>query len=140
MFDLSGNERLAAWKFFRNTLETSPQPLESVADFWAKAPFVSSYLNPLDPESWPDPWHLILDNRYDDLAIALGMLYTILLTDRFSSSNLEIYMTVNNKKNPLYFLLVDNLSILNYEYRAIYQNSETLISQSSKIYPTKRKN
>ncbi len=80
MFDLHGTERLIEWKKFRDSLETDESPLIRVADLWSKAPFVNSYLNPKNPTEWPDPWQLILDLKLDDLAICLGMLYTIKLT------------------------------------------------------------
>lgn len=114
MFDLYDSDRLTEWKRFRNQLEVSPTPFEDVADLWSRAPFVSSYLDPLDPQSWPDPWHLILDDRLDDLAICLGMLYTIKLTQRFIDSCCEIHMTMfPKKKYPKYFLLVDSKYLLN---------------------------
>jgi len=80
VFDQYGTDRIAAWKQFRDTLETSEHPLEDVAEFWSHAPFVSAYLDPNLPQQWPDPWQLILDLRLDDLAITLGMLYTVKLT------------------------------------------------------------
>lgn len=118
VFDTYGNERLITWKEFRSNLETSPSPLEEVAAFWSRAPFVSPFLDPLSPEHWPDPWHLVLDNRYDELAISLGMLYTIKLTHRFADSEYEIHMTSqNNNKN--YFLVIDKNYVLNYEYGSV---------------------
>ena len=47
MFDLYDNDRLIKWKQFRDSIETSQTPLEDVAHLWSRAPFVSSYLNPL---------------------------------------------------------------------------------------------
>ena len=102
MFNLHGTERVLAWKSFRNQLETLANPFQSVVEFWSRAPLVNLYLDPNTPESWPDPWHLIIDDRFDDLAIVLGMLYTIKLTDRFSNIDLEIYMSVE-EKNPIFF-------------------------------------
>lgn len=135
MFDLKGTERLAAWKSFRDKLETETDPFQLVSDFWSKAPFVSSFLNPGDSMSWPDPWHLILDNKYDGLAIVLGMLYTIKLTDRFSSINLEIYMSIEHKEkeDPLFFLVADN-SILNLEYNKVSDISKLDQIKTMKIY------
>lgn len=120
MFNLYNNDRLTAWKDFRNTLETSSTPLEDVADLWSRAPFVSPYLNPNDPTSWPDPWHLVLDSRLDDLAIVLGMLYTIKLTQRFAESKLEIKLVKNRQTKELtYVLVVDNQNVLNLEYNRV---------------------
>lgn len=120
VFDQFGTDRLAAWREFRDSLETSKHPLEDVAEFWSHAPFVSPYLDPQNPKEWPDPWHLILDLRLDDLAIALGMLYTIKLTHRFIDTECEIHTSTSpEKKEPLYFLVVDKKHVLNLEYKTV---------------------
>lgn len=120
VFDQYGTDRLAAWKEFREGLETSEHPLEDVADLWSRAPFVSPYLDPKNPTKWPDPWHLILDLRLDDLAIALGMLYTIKLTRRFMDTECEIHTSMlPDKKEPSYLLVVDGKHVLNLEYKNV---------------------
>lgn len=120
MFNLYNNDRLTAWKDFRDTLETSNTPLEDVAEFWSRAPFVSPYLNPNDPTSWPDPWHLVLDSRLDTLAIVLGMLYTIKLTQRFANTKLEVKLVKTSQTKELtYVLVVDNQNVLNLEYKCV---------------------
>ena len=106
MFDRYGTDRIAAWKQFRDKLETSECPLEDVAELWSHAPFVGPYLDPYSPQQWPDPWQLIIDLRLDDLAIALGMLYTIKLTQRFIKTKCEIHMLVIPGKNQAEFVLV----------------------------------
>jgi hypothetical protein len=120
VFNLYNNDRLTAWKDFRDTLETSNTPLEDVAEFWSRAPFVSPYLNPNDPTSWPDPWHLVLDSRLDTLAIVLGMLYTIKLTQRFANTKLEVKLVKTSQTKELtYVLVVDNQNVLNLEYKCV---------------------
>ena len=124
VFDQHGTDRLAEWKKFRDKLETSNSPFNDVAEFWGQAPFVSNYLNPQKPETWPDPWHLILDAKLDDLAIALGMLYTIKLTTRFMETRCEIHTSLAEKeKNQRYVLLVEDKYVLNWSWsRVIYIN------------------
>lgn len=120
MFDAGSAERLAKWKQFRDTLETSSSPFEDVAEFWSHAPFVSNFLNPFHSSGWPDPWHLVLDGRFDDLAIVLGMLYTLQLTQRFMESRFEIHMsTASQNKSPNYWLIVDQRYVLNYHYKEV---------------------
>ena len=119
MFNLYGTERLTEWREFRNKLETSNNPFQEVASFWSRAPFVSPYLNPNNPSDWPDPWHLILDDRYDELAIALGMLYTIKLTQRFMNTKCEIHTSLlPEEQTPRYLLIVDD-KVLNLEYNSV---------------------
>ena len=125
VFDQFGTDRIAAWKKFRDDLETSENPLKDVAELWSQAPLVNTYLDPKNPTKWPDPWHLILDLRLDDLAIALGMLYTIKLTQRFMMTKCEIHMSMfPDKKEPCYMLVVDDQYVLNMEYRNVVSIDE----------------
>lgn len=140
VFDVYGNDRLVEWKDFRDSLESSEQPLEAVAELWSRAPFVSSYLDPLNPSKWPDPWHLILDLHLDDLAICLGMLYTIKLTQRFMDTKCEIHMSMlPEKKEPVYFLTVNDKWVLNWKYRevvgidAVKDVSTTLVWSNTRL-------
>ena len=122
VFNKHGTDRLTDWKEFRDSLEVSDTPFEDVAKFWSRAPFVSPYLNPQNPNEWPDPWHLVLDSRLDDLAIALGMLYTIKLTRRFMDSKCEIHTSMSTEeKHPNYFLLLDKKHALNLEYKRVVE-------------------
>jgi hypothetical protein len=120
VFNKHGAERLADWKQFRESLESSQDPYKEVAEFWSSAPFVSPFLDPNNPSKWPDPWHLVLDSRLDDLAICLGMLYTLKLTQRFMDAKCEIHTSMLPKeKQPRYFLVVDRQHVLNFEYRQV---------------------
>ena len=117
MFNLYGSGRLAAWRDFRDTLEESDHPFQEVVDLWTKAPFRSDYLNPGSPGEWPDPWELVLKSDLDELAISLGMLYTIKLTQRFSDSKCEIHTIASEEKSKSkYFLIVDDQHVLNLDY------------------------
>ena len=121
MFNLYGNERLTEWKKFRDSLESSNDPLTRVAELWATAPFVNSYLDPKNPIEWPDPWHLVLDSKLDELAISLGMLYTIKLTQRFMDSNCEIHKSMlPDNLEPSFYLVVDRQHVMNYEPRIVH--------------------
>ena len=121
MFDLYGNERLFKWKQFRDSLEVSNNPMDDVAKLWSHAPFVNPFLDPQKPMSWPDPWHLVIDGKLDDLAICLGMLYTIKLTQRFIDSNCEIHKSMlPNNLEPSFYLVVDQQHVLNYEPRIVH--------------------
>jgi hypothetical protein len=131
VFDLYDNDRLIKWRQFRDSLETSLTPLEDVAHLWSRAPFVSTYLNPHTPDEWPDPWHLVLNSKLDELAIVLGMLYTLKLTQRFIGSQFEIHMSTVPRL--IYLLVVDNF-VLNLEYRSVVGVEELSKYQTSKIW------
>ena len=120
MFDLYGTERLLTWKQFRDSIEISNDPFGDVAEFWSHAPFVNTFLDPQKPNTWPDPWRLVIDGKMDGLAICLGMLYTIKLTQRFMKTKCEIHTSILPKeKSPRYILVVDNSKVLNLEYKNV---------------------
>ena len=135
MFDQHGIDRLAEWKKFRESLETSDTPLEDVAKFWGHAPFVSRYLDPNSPHNWPDPWHLVLDSRLDELAIALGMLYTVKLTRRFMDSKCEIHTSMRpGDRDPRYVLLVNDQYVLNMDWSSVVPFDKLAGSETSLLY------
>lgn len=82
MWKLTPADRLEHWKRFRREIESMEfeAALDSVARFWSRAPFTPFYLEHDQAATWPDPWTLIAENCYCDLAKALGILYTIHLT------------------------------------------------------------
>jgi hypothetical protein len=105
----SGYERLLDWKNLRNAVEDSPRPFDLVIEYWAKVPYVGSFIDPAKRESWPDPWKLIIDGKFDDLALAIAISYTLKLTQRFIKSKIMIHMSItDNQKTPDYFVTVDN--------------------------------
>lgn len=135
VFDKHGAERLAAWKIFREHLENSSDPLKDVTVFWSRAPFVSPYLNPNTPESWPDPWRLVLDLRLDQLAISLGILYTLKLTRRFIDQPIEIHMSMLPEKEQIVFpVIVAGKHVLNWEYQTVVDLNEIKGFQTTLIY------
>jgi hypothetical protein len=134
VFDTYGTERLTEWKKIRDQVETATDPFYLVLSIWCKAPFVNQYLDNTDPKSWPDPWRLLLDSKFDNLAIVLGMLYTLQLTERFSQEEYKIYMIQSDFKNPEFCLSISNKHVLNLHYREI-SNFESLKSiRTSMIY------
>jgi hypothetical protein len=134
VFDLNETNKLQQWKNFRNSLEVSSTAFEDVAQFWSRTPFVSNYLDPFDSKSWPDPWQLILNNKFDDLGIVLGMCYTLQLTERFKDNKFEIHMSMSQlKKDWRYVLLIDDITVLNWNYGSV-ANFDEINSNLTKIW------
>lgn len=75
---------------------TLEEAVQSTAITWGKVPTVNHYLAPDSPEQWPTPWELINDNHYCDLAICLGMFYSLALTQNTDDLELRIYNFENN--------------------------------------------
>jgi len=139
VFDEYGTKRLAVWREFREGLEVSSTPLEDVAELWTHAPFVSPYLDPQIPSAWPDPWQLMLDLRLDDLALVLGMLYTIKLTQRFIDTKCEIHMSMcPQNKERQYMLLVGDTRVLNLEYGTVVGAEDLKHLDTTTIYSVSR--
>lgn len=82
MFNTQPNLRLGLWKKFRENISLLPieQAIRQTNDFWQKCPFIPFFLDYDRADSWPDPWQLIVENYYCDLAKSLGIVYTLHLT------------------------------------------------------------
>lgn len=115
VFSSHGLDRLTQWKKIRNDLELSQSPFDDVIELWRKAPIVNPYLDPENRASWPDPWRLVMDLKLDNLAIVLGMLYTLQLTERFMSNKFEIHMSMFNDREYDYFLSIDESVTLDHQ-------------------------
>jgi hypothetical protein len=117
MFDLGVDDRLSAWASLRHQADLSKDPLTLVWEFWSTAPFIP-YNNKFDPyyqASWPSPWEIIVENRYDDFTKALMIGQSLKMTKRFASSKIEIKTLVDNANNRQYNIVsIDEEWIINY--------------------------
>lgn len=84
--------RLAAWVDLRNRSTNLPisECLLSIESWWQASPWRPYYLHWDERETWPDPWQLLADNVFCDVARALGMLYTVYLLDREDCQTFEM--------------------------------------------------
>jgi hypothetical protein len=105
MWKLESAERLSRWRAFRKSLNLVPleTAVAQVADFWTGCPYTAYYLDPDNPAVWPDPWSLIEENYWCDLAKSLGMLYTIKLTTHEPELEIRVY---NDNESRLQYNLV----------------------------------
>lgn len=87
--------RLAAWAHLRHTCEDLPvdQALDQINRWWFSVPWRPYYLHWDDRSEWPDPWQLLSDNHYCDIARGLGILYTITLLDRADMDAASLVLT-----------------------------------------------
>ena len=84
MWPATFEQRLHAWGVLRETVQHASveQLLADINTWWFHAPWRAYHLHWDDRAIWPDPWQLLSDNIYCDLARGLGILYTITLLDR----------------------------------------------------------
>lgn len=117
MFDRSIDDRLSAWMWLRSQLSETPDALREVWEFWKAAPFVP-YNNKIDPyheRSWPTPWDIIVENRYDDFTKALMIAWTLKLSERYQKSKIEIRTLVDNARTRQYNIIcVDDQWVINF--------------------------
>jgi hypothetical protein len=141
-WNLRVSDRLSQWKDLRHTL--SDLPLEKAVvelnNMWSTAPYVTYYLAPDNPNTWPDPWTLLAENYYCELAKALGIVYTIYFTShKHIPMEIRVYYDYKEKIRYNVAWLDGGKYILNYwpyeivntklveekELQLIYQYSST---------------
>lgn len=91
-------DRLVEWHALR--VRAIQQPLQecltSVNDWWMRAPIINHYLHWDDHRDWPNPWDLLAEDRWCDLAKALGIMYTLMALDRSDIHEIAIIQTADD--------------------------------------------
>lgn len=105
-------DRLRSWQQLRESCASAPidSCLDSINRWWFRLPWQPYYLHWDDLLDWPDPWQLLSDNIYCDVARGLGIVYTITMLDR---ADLQDAKLVEEGQNNL-VLISDRKYILNY--------------------------
>lgn len=82
MWPVDFETRLTEWSHLRSSAQSlDTAALQSINDWWFRAPMINHHLHWDDAAQWPDPWDLLSENQWCDLARALGIVYTILMID-----------------------------------------------------------
>ena len=130
MWNLKPDERLREWKAFRNQIgqQNLNDACKSVTNLWSYAPYVTHYLDPDRASSavpWPDPWTLLYENYYCDLAKALGMLYILYLSDH-KPLDIELSICVDGVDRQVYNLvsLAKGKYILNFSFNEVVNKKQ----------------
>ena len=138
MFSKNYEQRLAAWRSFRSTLEDHQDPIQAVIDFYNQAPIVKYQCDPYDRNTWPSPWEIIQENTYCGFVKILAICYTLQLTDVFSKSPFEIHIKYSQAESKIYYLLfVDDRTIGYLEDTHVHKNElpTGLVSQQKFSMP-----
>ena len=90
--------RLESWNLLRDRCQNLPleSALDEINRWWFHAPWRPYYLHWDDQPTWPDPWQLLSDNVYCDLARGLGIVYTISMLDRADMADATLVLTEND--------------------------------------------
>jgi hypothetical protein len=117
--------RLDSWNQLRT--QVADQPVESVLEiinsWWFQSPWTAYHLHWDDQITWPDPWQLLSDNMYCEVARGLGILYTITCLNRGDMDSAELVLT-NDDRN---LVLVDKSKyILNWDRTVVLNTSSEI--------------
>lgn len=132
MWSVTFDNRLDAWIKLRQccqTLDLEPA-LAAINAWWFDTPWQPYYLHWDDLADWPDPWQLLSDNVYCELARALGILYTISLLDRADMADAELVLTEDGT----------NLVLVAKEKYILNWNRDSIVNNKPKVNTIKRFN
>jgi hypothetical protein len=129
--------RLEKWNLLRDQCQNLPveHALQAINDWWFDAPWRPYYLHWDDSATWPDPWQLLSDDVYCEVARGLGILYTITLLDRADIGPTSLVLTDSGHN----LVLVDQTKyILNWEKHTVVNNNlEFKIRRQYQQHPIK---
>lgn len=113
-------ERLAEWIDLRSAKqgESIQAYLERVNTWWEQSPWSPYYLHWDDHDTWPGPWDLLHDNIFCTTSRALGIIYTLALSNHPEIVNASL-VEVDKK---------DNLVLVNSGLYTLNFDSETIVN------------
>ena len=125
MWPVSFEQRLHAWGVLRESTQHAPLPqaLQEINTWWFQTPWRAYHLHWDDQQDWPDPWQLLSDNIYCDLARGLGILYTISLLDRADLTSATLVLTETG----------DNLVLVAKEKYILNWDRDTIVNTNQEV-------
>jgi hypothetical protein len=99
MWPKTFSARLESWNLLRDQCQNLPikQVLEHINAWWFRAPWCPYYLHWDDQAIWPDPWQLLSDDVYCEVARGLGIMYTVTLLDRADMMPVDLVLTSDER-------------------------------------------
>ncbi len=117
--------RLESWNQLRD--QTQHLPLEvalgDINAWWFNCPWKPYYLHWDDQPNWPDPWQLLSDDVYCEVARGLGILYTITLLERADMAPTDLILTEDGTN---LVLVAKEKYILNWEPDSIVNTNQEI--------------
>jgi hypothetical protein len=134
MWPQTFDARLASWTCLREQCQNLPvdTALSRINAWWFDAPWRPYYLHWDDQTAWPDPWQLLSDNEYCEVARGLGILYTITLLDRADMAPAHLVLTDSGRN---LVLVAKEKYILNWDASTIVNTNQAGIIQQQYQQP-----
>ena len=126
MWNQLPSERLRVWQDFRKSIseKSFEQALNDTQHLWSYAPYVAHYLTTDHIEEWPGPWELVYENHYCDLAKALGIIYTIQLSEHQTNIEIRIYKDPSTMEPYNLVFVDDGKYVLNYLHDEVVNKAQ----------------
>jgi len=125
MWPVTFADRLAAWADLRSRCQSLDleSALSTINAWWFTTPWQPYYLHWDDQPKWPDPWQLLSDNVYCDLARGLGIVYTVSLLDRADMADAELVLAEDGS----------NLVLVAKEKYILNWNKDLIVNNKPKV-------
>jgi hypothetical protein len=117
--------RLESWTALRTLVQSQDleTALAAINQWWFNSPWKAYHLHWDDQTQWPDPWQLLSDDIYCDVAKALGILYTISLLDREDMADATLVLTEDHR----------NLVLVNKTKYILNWNSDSVVNTNQAV-------
>ena len=122
-FQLTYVDRLTEWRDLRNSIKTQTLEEQCIAidRWWQQAPLINHHFHWHDTQQWTDPWEMLSENTYCLLTRAVGMCYTLLMSD---ITDVELVHVQDQQAEEHYLVLVGvSKYILSYWPNTVLSNS-----------------
>jgi hypothetical protein len=126
MWNMRSEDQLKEWRTFRSHIGdlSFDEAVKETVHLWSYAPFVNHYLDHMDPLTWPSPWDLLLDNRFDDTAKALGMLYTLYLSPHGKDHKFEFIIADSTLERYNLVQIDEGKYVLNFVFNEVISKEQ----------------
>ena len=113
------DSRLRSYRHLRQALPHAKleRQLEVINQWWIDAPAGTNIIHWQDRDNWPNPWELLAESVYDELAKALGIAYTILFVN--NNVDVSILRAMDTNGNDCIVVSVNNKYILNWDSESV---------------------
>lgn len=126
MWNQLPSERLRFWQDFRKNIsqKTLEDAVFDAQHLWSYAPYVAHYLTTDHIEEWPGPWELVYENYYCDLAKALGVVYTLYLSEHRPELEIRVYYEPSTKEQYNLVFVDKGKYVLNYVHDEVVNKTQ----------------